>query len=242
MWNGVMGMVDVCLDAGKGIGCQFLTRQGWQLMKRKESWSTSPVVASVPPSLAFVLRCGWSSPVSPLCISSAEQLAQTVGSSREGRHKCAPSAWSKFPTRRFRGDLQINKPNSSLSWKNWKKTWRSLTLVLTSGFRCWKYLPVFWCVRWSNTSNKLLQLATQHCCVASWKALLHVLTTHLKHCHATKFRCIKLNWRLLFSTNFFNLQQQNFDAWECLRWVVIRATTQCCVASWRKMSPVLPGL
>ena len=37
--------------------------------------------------------------------------------------------------------------------------------------------------------------------------------------------CIKLNWRLLFSTNFFNLQQQNFVAWQCLRWVVIRATT-----------------
>ena len=30
-------------------------------------------------------------------------------------------------------------------------------------------------LRWSNTSNKLLQLATQHCCIASWKALLAVL-------------------------------------------------------------------
>ena len=30
----------------------------------------------------------------------------------------------------------------------------------------------FFAERWSNTSNKLLQLATQHCCIASWKALL----------------------------------------------------------------------
>ena len=51
------------------------------------------------------------------------------------------------------------------------------------------------------------------------------ITTHLKHCHTTKFRCCKLNWRLLFSTNLFNLQQQNFVAWQCLRLVVIRATT-----------------
>ena len=27
-WNGVISMVDVCLDARKGSGCQFLTRQG----------------------------------------------------------------------------------------------------------------------------------------------------------------------------------------------------------------------
>ena len=26
----------------------------------------------------------------------------------------------------------------------------------------------------------------------------------------------KLNWRLLFSTHFFNLQQQNFVAWQCM--------------------------
>ena len=34
--------------------------------------------------------------------------------------------------------------------------------------------------------------------------------------------CIKLNWRLLFSTK---LATTNFVAWQCLRWVVIRATT-----------------
>ena len=37
--------------------------------------------------------------------------------------------------------------------------------------------------------------------------------------------CSKLNWHLLVSTNFFNLEQQHFVAWQCLRWVVIRATT-----------------
>ena len=42
----------------------------------------------------------------------------------------------------------------------------------------------------------MLQFATQHCCIASWKALLHVLfTTHLKHCHATKF--VVASWKNL---------------------------------------------
>ena len=30
--------------------------------------------------------------------------------------------------------------------------------------------------------------------------------------------CSKLNWHLIFSANFFNLQQQNFVAWQCMRY------------------------
>ena len=79
----------------------------------------------------------------------------------------------------------------------------------------------------------MLQLATQlHCCVASWKVLLHVLPSpqtlsrnKISLLQVQAACCSKLNWRLIFSTNFFNLQQQNFVAWQCLRWVVIRATT-----------------
>ena len=73
--------------------------------------------------------------------------------------------------------------------------------------------------------------ATNFC---NLKSVVARITTHLKHCNATKFRCCKLkqhvasslNWRLLFSKrNIFNLQQQNFVALQCLRWLVIRATT-----------------
>ena len=74
---------------------------------------------------------------------------------------------------------------------------------------------------------------SQDCCVASWKALLHVFTTHLKHCHATKVCCCKLKTIMLIkvvaSSTCCNMLLQlattKLVAWQCLRWVVIRATT-----------------
>ena len=45
----------------------------------------------------------------------------------------------------------------------------------------------------------------------------------------------------LAATCCFNSQQRNFVAWQCLRWVVIRATTlfNCCVASCRNLLFIL---
>ena len=37
--------------------------------------------------------------------------------------------------------------------------------------------------------------------------------------------CSKLNCVYFFSTNFSTCKQQNFVAWQCLRWMVVRATT-----------------
>ena len=45
--------------------------------------------------------------------------------------------------------------------------------------------------RWSNTINKLLQFATQQCCVASCKALVHVLQP-TSNIVTQQFRCCKL--------------------------------------------------
>ena len=63
------------------------------------------------------------------------------------------------------------------------------------------------------------------------KNIVARITTHLKHCHATTFRCCKLKQHLhqveLASTFFnkcFQLATTYFVAWQCLRWVVIRAT------------------
>ena len=42
-------------------------------------------------------------------------------------------------------------------------------------------------LRSSNTGNIFAQLVAQHCCVASWKALLPVLPPSLSTCHATNF-------------------------------------------------------
>ena len=80
------------------------------------------------------------------------------------------------------------------------------------------------------------------------------ITTHLKHCHATKFRCCKLKQHVLhqvelastFSTNVFNLQQHIL-----LRDIVVEvggnttnnafqlAIQQCCVASCSNLLLVL---
>ena len=98
----------------------------------------------------------------------------------------------------------------------------------------------------SNTGNIFLQLATQNCCVASWKALLRVLppTSNI----VTQQNFVVGSWKNVFkkslyrlvidivililidivqlaATCCFNLQQRNFVAWQCLRWVAIRATT-----------------
>ena len=76
-------------------------------------------------------------------------------------------------------------------------------------------------LRWSNTNNKLLQLATQHCCIASWKALLAVLPcTHLKNCHATKF--IVASWKKL-------LKKVNASSTWCNMLLQLATTKFCCV-------------
>ena len=71
-------------------------------------------------------------------------------------------------------------------------------------------------LRWSNTSNKLLQLATQHYCAASWKTLLHVLPTTsnivtqqnlvVPSWSSMLQQVEHLNCRLLFSKKNFNWQ------------------------------------
>ena len=81
-------------------------------------------------------------------------------------------------------------------------------------------------LRPGNTGNIFLQLAKQHCCVACWKAFLHVLPPTSNIVTATEFRCCKLkkicrNKVDANSTCCFNLQQQNFVAWQCLRWVQV---------------------
>ena len=94
---------------------------------------------------------------------------------------------------------------------------------------------------WSNTGNIFLQPATQHFATllrCKLKSVVVRITTHLKHCHATK-NFVEASWSSMlqpvvaaswtgvyfFQQFFFNSQQQNFVAWLCLRWVVIRATT-----------------
>ena len=102
-------------------------------------------------------------------------------------------------------------------------------------------------LRWSNTSNKLLQLATQHCCIE--KRCWPYYTTHLKHCHATKF--VAASWKNLLkkvdaNSTWCNMLLQLATTKFC--WVTMFevggntcsnafqvATQQCCFASWRKM-------
>ena len=84
-------------------------------------------------------------------------------------------------------------------------------------------------LRWSNTSSKLLQSVAlqveKRCCtnyhppqtlshnkIASWSSMLQ----HVEL--ASTF----------FKTYFFNLQQQNFAAWQCfMRWVVMQRFSTC---------------
>ena len=72
----------------------------------------------------------------------------------------------------------------------------------------------------------------QQCCVASWKALLHVLppTSNI----VTQQNFVVASWSSMlhqvevastFFNKFFQLATTNFVAWQCLRWVVIRPTT-----------------
>ena len=80
--------------------------------------------------------------------------------------------------------------------------------------------------------NIFLQLACmQHCRVASWKALLHVLppTSNI----VTQPNSVAASWSSMlqqvelastFFNNFFQLATTNFVAWHCLRWVIIRTT------------------
>ena len=58
--------------------------------------------------------------------------------------------------------------------------------------------------------------------------------THVKNCHATNYRCCKLKQHVVqqvelastyFQQIFLNLQRKHFVAWQCLKWVVIRPTT-----------------
>ena len=72
---------------------------------------------------------------------------------------------------------------------------------------------------WSNPSNKLLQLATQHCCVASWKALLHVLppTSNWSSmlCTCNKLKCWPYYRALMFccSHSVHSKSLRNSERW-----------------------------
>ena len=82
--------------------------------------------------------------------------------------------------------------------------------------------------RWSNAATWRATLLR-----SKLKSVVARITTHLKHCHATKFRCCKLKQHVAASWTGDYLFQQFFStcnseivfAWQCLRWVVIRATT-----------------
>ena len=72
----------------------------------------------------------------------------------------------------------------------------------------------------------------QNCCVASWKALLHVLPSTSNIVTQQNFAFASWSSMLqqveLASTlfnKFLQLATTNFVAWQCLKWVVIRATT-----------------
>ena len=85
----------------------------------------------------------------------------------------------------------------------------------------------------SNTGNIFLQLSrnivalqVEKRCCTYYHPLQTLSRNKISLLQVEAACCIKLNWRLLFSTNVFNLQQHiYFVAWHCLRWVVIRATT-----------------
>ena len=67
-------------------------------------------------------------------------------------------------------------------------------------------------LRSSNTGNIFAQLVAQHCCVASWKALLPVLPPSLSTCHATNFdvaSCGNMLRKLDLSSTFWK-QTFNF--------------------------------
>ena len=44
----------------------------------------------------------------------------------------------------------------------------------------------------------------QHCCRCRLKSVVARSTTHLKHCHETKFRCCKLKQQVEVGSTFFN--------------------------------------
>ena len=63
---------------------------------------------------------------------------------------------------------------------------------------------------------------SQYCCVASWKALLHVrYTTHLKHCHATKKLLLQVEKKLL--------KKVDASSTCCNMLLQIATTKFCCV-------------
>ena len=52
------------------------------------------------------------------------------------------------------------------------------------------YIQMLFSLRWSNTRNKLLQLAIDATLLrCKLKSVVASITTHLKHCQATKFCC-----------------------------------------------------
>ena len=74
-------------------------------------------------------------------------------------------------------------------------------------------------LRPGNTGNIFLQLARNNVALQVENVVARI-TTHPQTLSRNKISllqveaacCSKLNWRLLFSTKFFNLQQQNFVA------------------------------
>ena len=80
-------------------------------------------------------------------------------------------------------------------------------------------------LRWSNTSNKLLRCKLKSVGCTYYHQPQTLSRNKISLLQVEAACCSKLNWRLLFSTNIFNLQQQSC----CVRvwggWMVLRATT-----------------
>ena len=101
-------------------------------------------------------------------------------------------------------------------------------------FPCPKFVLVFFqgFLRPGNTGNIFLQLTTQQCCVASWKRCCTYY--HPPSNIVTQQNFVVASWSSMLhqvelASTFFNkcfqLATTNFVPWQCLRWVVIRATT-----------------
>ena len=85
-----------------------------------------------------------------------------------------------------------------------------------------------------NTGDIFLQLATQHSCVASWKALLHALPP-TSSINVTQQNVVVASWSSMlhqvklastFFNKFFSTRNNKILFRDkCLRWMVIRPTT-----------------
>ena len=68
----------------------------------------------------------------------------------------------------------------------------------------------------SNTGNIFAQLVAQHCCIASWKALLLLFPSSLPTQSRNKFQCYKLRLHVTQSWPEFHFLQQTFNFMFCV--------------------------